>query len=165
MHTYCPQKQIVLTLLCSLLTLCIVLSFKWCGSGIRLWRCCQCEWGRSMQHVCYWWVHLLQEGLTPLHLAALYGSEEIVRILVQEFQLNPNVADYVSPFTRIYVALEEKLKQIKLSCNINCMTNQKCARYRLCCSYSLFMHRLVEQHWWLLRKRETSILYEYWWRN
>ena len=41
----------------------------------------------------------MQEGLTPLHLAALYGSEEIVRILVLEFQLNPNVADYVSPLS------------------------------------------------------------------
>lgn len=39
---------------------------------------------------------LLQEGLTPLHLAALYGSKEIVRILVREFQMNPDITDYVS---------------------------------------------------------------------
>lgn len=39
---------------------------------------------------------LLQDGLTPLHLAALYGSKEIVRILVQEFQMNPDMTDYVS---------------------------------------------------------------------
>ena len=37
-----------------------------------------------------------QDGLTALHLAALYGSEQIVRILVQEFRMNPDFADYVS---------------------------------------------------------------------
>ena len=46
--------------------------------------------------ICIFCLATAQEGLTPLHLAALYGSEEIVRILVQEFQMNPDIADYVS---------------------------------------------------------------------
>ena len=50
-----------------------------------------CIYVRTLYIAC-----LSQEGLTPLHLAALYGSEEIVRILVQEFQMDPDIADSVS---------------------------------------------------------------------
>ena len=52
----------------------------------------------SMQYVMYGYVYVVavQDGLTALHLAALYGSEKIVRVLVQEFQMNPDTADYVS---------------------------------------------------------------------
>ena len=35
-------------------------------------------------------------GLTPLHLAALKDSKEIVRLLVQKFRMNPDTADFVS---------------------------------------------------------------------
>ena len=40
------------------------------------------------------------EGLTALHFAALYGSEEIavVCILVWHFQMIPGVADYMTTF-------------------------------------------------------------------
>ena len=42
----------------------------------------------------------VQEGLTALHFAALYGSEEIavVCILVWHFQMIPGVADYMTTF-------------------------------------------------------------------
>ena len=38
----------------------------------------------------------LQDGLTALHCAAIGGQEEAVKMLVQEFKLDPDIPDVVS---------------------------------------------------------------------
>ena len=40
--------------------------------------------------------HGVQDGLTALHHAAIGGQEEAVRVLVQEFKVDPDIPDVVS---------------------------------------------------------------------